>query len=331
MRRKRFRRIVRPVALSLVVGSAGTAALAVEGGIGAYFLGTRDSFAGVVPPPGTYLSFSYDYLRGDVAGVSIGGLPIAADAEVELNLVRLGVTHSFDAEIFGGRPALNLTVPILDVGLGFTAVTPPLEGAAIDDTTSGVGDMIVTPMVGWSRGMLSYSAALSIYAPTGDYDTATVDVADRSIDALSNGKNVWSFQPVFAATWFNPQSGLELSGAASMLFATENEATEYQTAPAVQLEGAVLQHTASGWAFGATAYHYEQIDDDSGRGAETTRDFLGAKSLRARVSGVGPIVTYSGVSLFGGQANLEIKYVTEFNARRRFESDVWSVNMSLAF
>ena len=36
------------------------AAQAVEGGIGHYFLGTRDSFAGVAPAPGTYLSFSYD-------------------------------------------------------------------------------------------------------------------------------------------------------------------------------------------------------------------------------------------------------------------------------
>ena len=118
---------------------------------------------------------------------------------------------------------------------------------------------------------------------------------------------------------------------ASMLFSTENEATEYQTAPAVQLEGAVLQHTASGWAFGASAYHYEQIDDDSGRGAERTRDFLGAKSLRARVSGAGPILTYSGASLFGGQASFKLEYVSEFNAKRRFESDIWSINLSLAF
>jgi hypothetical protein len=42
---------------------AAAPALAVEGGIGAYFMGTRDTFAGIVPPPGTYLSFTYDYLR----------------------------------------------------------------------------------------------------------------------------------------------------------------------------------------------------------------------------------------------------------------------------
>ena len=143
-----------------------------------------------------YLSLSYDNLRGDVAGVSIGGLPIRADAEVEVNLVRLGVTQSFDAGILGGRPALNLTVPILDVDLDFIAVSAPIAGAEVNDTTSGAGDIIVTPILGWSRGMLHYSASLSIYAPTGDYETATIDVADRSVDPRSNGKNVWSFQPV---------------------------------------------------------------------------------------------------------------------------------------
>ncbi|AXI55513.1 hypothetical protein C1J05_14255 [Sulfitobacter sp. JL08] len=318
-------------AAALMSATLAPAAQAVEGGIGAYFLGTRDSFAGVVPPPGTYLSFSYDHLKGDVTGVSIGGLPIRADSEVTVDLLRLGITHSFDADVLGGQPALNLTVPILDVGLGFTAITPPLAGSRIDDSTSGVGDIIFTPMVGWNRGKLNYSAALSVYAPTGNYDTATIDVPNRSIDALSNGKNVWSFQPVFAATWFNPQSGLELSGTASMLFSTRNKATDYQTAPAVQLEAAVLQHTKSGWAFGVTGYHYEQIRDDSGSGAVGTRAALGARSLRAKVSGAGPIITYSGVSLFGGQASFELKYTSEFNAKRRFESDILSLNMSVSF
>ncbi len=148
---------------------------------------------------------------------------------------------------------------------------------------------------------------------------------------LSNGKNVWSFQPVHAATWLNPRTGLELSGAASMLFATRNSATDYRTAPAVELEGAVLQHLKSGWAFGATAYHYEQIDDDSGSGAEGTRAALGANSLRARVSAAGPIVTYSGGTLLGGQTSFRLKYVSEFNAPRRFENDVLTFSATVAF
>ncbi len=112
------------------------------------------------------------------------------------------------------------------------------------------------------------------------------------------GKNVWSFQPVFALTHFNPESGLEFSGAASTLFSEKNDATDYQTGPALALEGTAMQHFASSWAVGASGYWYQQLADDSGSGATATRDALDADSLQARVFGLGPIVSYSD-ELFG--------------------------------
>jgi hypothetical protein len=317
--------------LGAFLGAAAAPALAVEGGIGAYFMGTRDTFAGIVPPPGTYLSFTYDYLEGSVDGLSVGGLPIRADTDLRLTLLRVGITQSFATDLWGGTPAVNLTIPYLNPQLTWTAVTPPLEGAAIDDETSGLGDLSVTGLVGWHRDKLHFSTGLTVYAPTGDYDTATVNLAERTVDALSNGKNVWSFQPFVAATWLDPSSGFEASGAASLLFSTENAATDYQTAPALQLEGAVVQRIRTGWGFGLTGYFYQQLDDDSGRGAEQTRAALGAESLQARVAGVGPIVTYSGGQIFGGDVSVKFKYVREFAAKRRFESDVFTANVALAF
>jgi hypothetical protein len=45
---------VRPLlAVALAAAALAPQAHAVEGGIGAFFLGTRDSLAGVVPPPDT--------------------------------------------------------------------------------------------------------------------------------------------------------------------------------------------------------------------------------------------------------------------------------------
>jgi hypothetical protein len=201
------RQPLRAAALGTVLALAAAPALAVEGGIGAYFMGTRDTFAGIVPPPGTYLSFTYDYLEGNVDGLSVGGLPIRADTDLKLNLLRVGITQSFATELWGGTPAFNLTIPYVNPELTWTAVTPPLDGAAIDDSTSGIGDLIFTGLVGWHRDKLHYSTGLSVYAPTGDYDTATVNVQARTVDALSNGKNVWSFQPFVAATWLDPRPG----------------------------------------------------------------------------------------------------------------------------
>jgi hypothetical protein len=277
------------------------------------------------------VALTFDHLKGEVDGLSVGGLPIRANTEVELSLLRLGITQSFNGSLWGGTPAINVTIPILDTSLQFTAVTPPLAGANIEDQTSGVGDISVTGLVGWHSDKLHYSTGMTIYAPTGDYDTATVDISARTIDALSNSKNVWAFQPVVAVTWLDPKTGFEASGAASLLFATKNTATDYQTAPALQLESAVVQRTKSGWGFGLTGYYYQQLADDSGSGAEQTREALGADSLQARVAGIGPIVTFSGGQLFGGDLSVKIKYVAEFGAKRRFESDVLTVNLSIAY
>ncbi|WP_068113424.1 SphA family protein [Tropicimonas marinistellae] len=306
-------------------------AQAVEGGIGAYFLGSRDTLPAIVPPPGTYLSFIYDRLEGSVEGLSVGGLPIRADANVSVDLYRLSFTQVFDAELMGGTPALNVAIPLPASEIAFQAVTGPLAGTDIDDTSFGVGDTGITGLVGWHDGNMHYNAGLTVFAPTGSYDTASVDVGRRSVDILSNGKNVWSFMPSAGATYFNPESGVEVSGVASLLFSTKNEATDYQTAPALQLEGAIMQRLGSGWGFGVAGYTYQQLGDDSGSGADALRTALGASSLEARVSGAGPVLTYSGGRLFGGDLSLKVKYTSEFGAKRRLESDVFTFNLSLAY
>jgi len=317
---------------ALALASIPSASLAVEGGAGAYLLGSRGSFAGIVPGPGVYGGIDFVYMDGSVDGLSLAGLPIRANTDLSVSFAKLSLTTVFDAELWGGTPALNINIPLIsNANLSFVGVTPPIAGVPIEDSTSGVGDITVTSLVGWHSGNLHYSAAFSVFLPTGAYSPSVIDIPNRSVEALNTGKNIWSFQPVIAATHFDPAKGLEFSGAASLLFSTRNDATDYQNAPALNLEGAVLQHTKSGWAFGATGYAYQQLSDDSGSGAETTKAFLGAKSLKASVYGLGPVVTFSGGKLFGKDASFKLKYYREFNAKRRFESDVLWLNMSLVF
>ena len=320
------------IAFAAALTANAPAAWAVEGGLGAYLPGSRTTYAGIVPGPGSYLGLDVVTSSGSVDGLSLGGLPIRADTDIDLAFAKVSYTYVFDATLWGGTPALNFNVPfVLDANLTFTGVTPPIAGVPISDSTSGIGDITITPMIGWHSDMLHYSAGMSIFAPTGSYSTASIDVPARTINALNTGKNIWSFQPVFAATHMNPQSGLEFSGAASLLFSTRNKATDYQNAPALNLEGVVMQHLPSGWAFGAVGYAYQQLEDDSGSGAAATRAALGASSLQSRVFGAGPIISYSGVSVFGQQISLQLKYFTEFGAKRRFESDTLWLNMSLTF
>ncbi len=319
-----------PLIVSAGLSLIASQAIATEGGTSAYLLGSRDSFAGIVPGAGTYVGIDAITFSGNIEGLSLGGLPIKADTEIDVNLAKLSITHVFGSKLWGGTPAVNFNMPILDAQIGFEPVSGPLTGIDIKDNTSGIGDITISPMVGWHKGLLHYSAGMSVFAPTGSYSTASVDIAGRSIDALSNGKNVWSIQPVFSMTHFNPKTGREFSGATSLLFSEKNSATDYQTAPAFTLETTAMQHLPSGWAFGATGYLYEQFKDDSGSGAENTRNALGADSLRASTLAIGPIITYSS-NLFNKPVSFKAKYYKEFSAKRRFESDILWLNATLTF
>ena len=198
------------------------------------------------------------------------------------------------------------------------------------DDNTGLSDPIITPIIGWHDGNFHYSTSLSIFMPSGKYDTASVSLAPPSVDNILNfGKNRWAFVPAINGTYFNPQTGFEVSGSVGITFSTRNEATDWQTAPELNVEAAVLQHLPNGLAFGVAGYAYQQLGEDSGSGAENFKNLIGAKSLEARVFGAGPIVTYN--TKFGETpVGFKLKYIHEFEARRRFESNVvWgSINFS---
>lgn len=323
---------VRRAVLALLLLGSATSAPAAEGGMSAYLLGSRSTFAGIVPGPGTYAAVDLVHSEGSVKGLSLAGLPIRADSTLKLSFAKFSMTHVFDASLWGGTPAFNLNVPyVIDANLSYVGVTPPFDGVPVTDTTAGFGDITLTGLVGWHRGKLHYSAAFSVFAPTGSYETATVDIQNRTISALSTGKNVWTFQPVFSVTHFDLATGVEFSGAASLMLSTRNSATDYQNAPTITLEGTVMQHTKPGWAFGASGYAYAQTRDDSGAGAEATKAFLGAKSLRAQVFGIGPIITFSGANFLGKDLSFQFRYYKELGARRRFENDTLWLNAALTF
>jgi len=245
--------------VALMLATIPSSSFAAEGGAGAYLLGSRAAFAGIVPGPGFYLGMDYVYMEGAVEGLSMGGVPIRANSDLSVSFAKLSLTKVFDAQLWGGTPAFNLNVPfVFNADLSFVGVTPPVVGLGIEDTTSGVGDITLTSLVGWHSGNLHYSAAFSVFVPTGSYSPASIDIPGRTLNALNTGKNIWSFQPVIAATHFDPATGLEFSGAASLLFSTRNKVTDYQNAPALNLEGTILQHTKSGWAFGVSGYAYSQ-------------------------------------------------------------------------
>lgn len=293
-----------------------TPLLAVEGGIETYLLGSRDSFAGVLPPAGSYWNNDFVFFSGSAPSVSLGGIGVA-NPDVRVFTYKFNFTHVFEEPIANARVGINVNVPYVSASMDFTGVIGSGLAGTLSDSEAALADITVTPIFGWSSGKLNTSLALQFFLPTGQYQTAKVNIPARSVDVLNTGKNRFAFDPTLSMTWFDPSTGWELSGAIGVTFSAKNDTTDYQTAPEAHLEATAMRHLPNKLAVGLTGYAYQQIGDDSGTGADSFKAQIGAQSLQARVFGLGPILSWS-TEIGGRPLNLKAKYISEFGAKRRF-------------
>lgn len=318
-----------PAALACLALLCPAPALAVEGGIETYLLGSRDSLAGILPPQGTYVNNDLIFFRGSAPLASAGGAALV-NPEIKVFTYKLNVTHVTGMTLGAARIGINMNVPYVAATLDVTGEAVSGEQGALSGYEYAFSDVEIGPLFGWNRGNLNALLHLQFFFPVGDYSDATVNLPSREINALNAGKNRFAFDPTLSLTWLNPDTGLELTGALGITFSARNTATDFQTAPEAHFEGTVMQHLPNRLAFGATGYVYQQIGEDSGSGTQVYKAATGAESLRAEVYGLGPIVTYT-TTVGGVSVNLKAKYIREFGARRRFESDKTWITLGVVF
>jgi hypothetical protein len=107
-------------ALAAAFLAAPEGAGAVEGGLGAYLLGSRDSLAGIAPPPGDYFTTDLIYIDGDAPVLAIGGVALT-EVSSSAWIVKLNATHSFADTLWGARPVVTATLPVVTSDLTFQA------------------------------------------------------------------------------------------------------------------------------------------------------------------------------------------------------------------
>ncbi len=322
--------LVRLAMGGLLMALHGTPGQAVEGGIETYLLGSRDSFAGVLPPPGSYWNNDFVFFSGSAPTLSSGNVSVT-DPEIDVFTYKLNFTYVPDLTIGSARVGININIPYVSADGQYAGVIGQnISGSISDEGENAFGDITFTPLLNWSSGKVNTMLALQFFLPTGDYRTAQVNVANRTVDLLNAGKNRFAFDPTVSMTWFDPQSGWEVTGALGVTISARNDATDYQTAPEMHFEGTVMRHLPNKTAWGLTGYAYQQLADDSGSGADVVKAATGADSLQARVFGLGPIVSWS-TTVGSTPVSLKAKYITEFGAKRRFESDKFWLTLGLVF
>lgn len=314
---------------------------AAEGGSGVYALGYISPQAGLMPDPGTYLSYNYYAYQGkSTSAVSVSGqVPVpgthlklpaqlngSLKTEVHSYSSLFSLTHVFTEKLLGGQAGISVLLPYAKADLdlnasGVLSLTSPFGhvhnlNLSGDDRQSarGIGDTTLSGLLGWHEGRWHSMAMLNIYAPTGSYDRHR---------AVNVGRNHWAVEPMAALTYLNEASGFELSGAAGVTFNQKNSATEYKTGDEFHLDLSAIQHFSERFYFGLAGYAYRQLTGDSGSGA--------SDAYKGKVYGLGPIV--GGIIPLGQKQQLFIngRYYQESEARNRLKGSTLFITATVKF
>jgi hypothetical protein len=317
------RQVVFGVSLLVAINVSGVRA--AEYGTGPWVKGYTDIFGGVLPlQPGWYSRTDVYHYEGN-ANTTIFNGRIATDVDENYTATLLALNYVTPWKILGGTYAVAVVPSMLamdvDVGIQIPAFTGPRGNSFgpfdlnAGDTALAQGDTAFSPMIlGWDSGNFHWNIGVFGFAPTGEYDKK--DLANTSL-------NHWAIMSRLAATYFDPKTGWEATGAAIYSVNWENPATDYETGNILNLEGAVTKNFGS-LGIGVVSYAMIQTTGDSGSGAR-----LG--SFESRVYGVGPIVSFTTSADPSKALTVLAKWYSEFDAENTFEGNTVDVAASFKF
>jgi hypothetical protein len=293
-----IRKYLQPVALTTLLLSSASVALAAENGGSAYPDGTESFFGGAMPPPGTYLvSYNQFYSADKFAN----DYPVFEEFEIDtLATVARGVYVS-DKTIFGASWGMHafLIFAHADITLG-----------GGQDEKTAMGDLIIDPfLLGWHKGNWHVATGIDFYIPVGSYDKKR----------LANiGRNYYTIQPIISTTYLHPK-GYELTTKWMYDINFENDDTKYDSGNAVHVDYLVAKHHGP-LAIGLGGYVHRQLEDDKGEGA-----VLGG--FKAKAASIGPQVRYQ----FPKGIAVAAKYQKEFDVENRPDGQKFAIDLTIPF
>lgn len=283
----------------------------MEGGQSPYFKGYRDFMTGVLPSQGLQLRDDiFIYSGTERSTVPQGQLTIGVKAVTSV----LSATFITPYNVVGGDYAFAVRGAVTDVNASQSVAAPRGTSSAIG-RLDGFNDIVASPfIVGWHSGYLHWNVSTSVWLPAGSYDK------NRT---ANTGKNVWGFSPQFGVTYFNPNTGWEVSGAAIFVTTSKNTATNYRSGDVAHFDFAFGKALSSQFKLGIVGYYAQQLTDDSGTGA-----ILGARKLR--VLGIGPGASLN-FAVNDVAVTLVAKYYREFDAQNTTLGDTGVLSARVKF
>jgi hypothetical protein len=331
-----YGRSVRRLAVASLLGIAASAAAvgfaaADEGGVSFWTPGFFGSLAAAPLQPGFSFTSMYYHTspsaaadvavarqvsRGNLTADVVGNLSASLNASADLGFFI--PSYTFAEPVLGGQASVLLVVP---AGRSRASVDATFAGAAgpipitvsgeRTDTTTGFSDLIPQFNLRWNVGVHNFMTYITGDIPVGNYDSTRLANLGIGHGAIDGGGGY---------TYFNPQTGHELSGSLGFTYNFENTTTQYQNGVDMHFDWAASQFLTKQLHVGLVGYAYQQLTGDSGSG-----DLFG--DFKSRVFGVGPQVGYI-FPLGDHQGYLNLKGYKEFDAEHR--ADGWNVWLTLA-
>ena len=220
--------------------SVPTISLADQGGVSFWLPGTFGSLAATPQQPGWSAAWIYYYTNvsagADVAlarQFQIGNIPANLSANASANLHSTGnigmfsPSYVFATPVFGGQGALSL---LAFVGNSNTSLAGTVSGTlngmpfgprfdSISNSTTGFGDLYPQYAIRWNSGVNNYMTYITGDIPVGDYSSTSLSNIGIGHGAVDAGGGY---------TYFNPQTGHELSGVLGFTYNLINPSTQYQ-------------------------------------------------------------------------------------------------------
>jgi hypothetical protein len=293
-------------ATALATMGGGNGARADESGASFWLLGSYASQAAVPSPLGLSIDTTY-YTAGASAGREVTftrGGRVQAGLTTSSNYMMVTPSYAFETPVLGGQFGFGTTLLWGNYSSTVSAslVAPSGFGlsAARSDSMTAFGDVFPTATLKWAVGVHNFMTYATANVPLGAYDPnrqATV------------GLGRWAVDGGGGYTYYDDNSGRELSAVLGFTYNFMNPYTAYQSGINMHLELSASQYLTERFLAGVAGYFYQQITPDTGSGA-TLGPFM------SRVAGIGPQLGYD--FNFGSRsATISTRGYYEFAAQNR--------------
>lgn len=288
-----------------------------QGGVAFWLSGQYASLAALPATPGWSVAVIPYYFNGSASSSRTFQIGATAVSGLKSNAPSLLAVPSYapETKILGGQLSLALAV---GVGRNNSAVdltlSPTNVGRNTSDSISGGTDLYPTTSLAWNSGNHNWMAYLTGDIPTGAYDKnrlANLGIGHGAIDAGGG------------YTYFDQQSGREVSAVVGLTYNFENHDAQYKNGIDSHLDWAASQFLSASWHMGVAGYVYYQLTGDTGSGNRVG-------SFKSRVAAVGPQVGYI-FKIMRNQGYVNMRAYKEFWAKNRVEGYMLFATLSISF